>query len=175
MRALIVYYSRCGENLVDGAVRSLRVGNTERLAGILQRITGADCFRLEPMEDYPADYCRCIDLARQDLCRKRRPALKAYPEHLERYDRVYLGYPNYWGTMPVAVFSFLEHCDLSGKRILPFCTHEGGGMGRSEQDLRAACPDADIAEGLAIRGSELNYELSAIEEWANEAESICER
>lgn len=170
MKPLIAYYSRRGENLVDGAVRNLRTGNTELLAAMLQRLTGADIFRIEPVEDYPQSYYRCIDQARQDLLSKRRPPLKRYPEHFEAYEVIYLGYPNYWGTMPAPVFTFLEQLDFSGKRIKPFCTHEGGGMGRSERDLRRACPTAQVADGLPVRGSELKRELSAIEDWVWETE-----
>ena len=112
MKAIIVYYSRSGENLVNGTLKNLKIGNTEMAALILQKITGADLFRIVPKQDYPEEYCHCIDLARQDLLRKKRPDLKAVPEHLETYSRIYLGYPNYWGTMPAPVFSFLEQSNL---------------------------------------------------------------
>lgn len=168
MKPLIAYYSRRGNNLVNGKVQALRVGNTELLAAILQRLTGADLFRIEPVEDYSENYYRCIDQARQDLLSKRRPPLKRYPERFEQYDVIYLGYPNYWGTMPMPVFTFLEQLDFTGKHIRPFCTHEGSGMGRSEQDLRRTCPNAQITDGFPIRGSELKYELFTIEDWVRE-------
>ena len=88
-----------------------------------------------------------------DQKRDARPELKEYPDSLDAYDTVYLGYPNYWGTMPMPVFTFLEHFDFSGKVIRPFCTHEGSGMGRSEADIRRICPDAVVKKGLAVRGS----------------------
>lgn len=168
MKPLIVYYSRRGQNLVNGTVKDLPVGNTELLAAILQKLTDADSFRIEPQEDYAADYYRCIDEARQDLQKHRCPALKELPKHLSEYDVIYLGYPNYWGTMPMPVASFLRQSDLTGKRIKPFCTHEGGGMGRSEQDIRALCPNAKVETGLAIRGSEIKRELSGIEAWVKQ-------
>lgn len=170
VRTLIAYYSRRGENLVDGTVQNLQAGNTELLAAILQKLTGADCFRIEPVEDYSENYYRCIDQARQDLQRKYRPMLRQYPDHFEDYDVIYLGYPNYWGTMPMPVYSFLEQLDFAGKLIKPFCTHEGGGMGRSEQDIRMICPKARITDGLPIRGSEMKYELFAIEDWVYDSE-----
>ena len=165
MKAIIVYYSRSGENLVNGTLKNLKIGNTEMAALILQKITGADLSRIVPKQDYPEEYCHCIDLARQDLLRKKRPDLKAVPEHLETYSRIYLGYPNYWGTMPAPVFSFLEQSDLSGKEIWPFCTHEDGGFGHSLEDLKRVCPASVIADGLSIRGAEVQNETEAMEHW----------
>ena len=165
MKAIIVYYSRSGENLVNGTLKNLKIGNTEMAALILQKITGADLFRIVPKQDYPEEYCHCIDLARQDLLRKKRPDLKAVPEHLETYSRIYPGYPNYWGTMPAPVFSFLEQSDLSGKEIWPFCTHEDGGFGHSLEDLKRVCPASVIADGLSIRGAEVQNETEAMEHW----------
>ena len=165
MKAIIVYYSRSGENLVNGTLKNLKIGNTEMAALILQKITGADLFRIVPKQDYPEEYCHCIDLARQDLLRKKRPDLKAVPEHLETYSRIYLGYPNYWGTKPAPVFSFLEQSDLSGQEIWPFCTHEDGGFGHSLEDLKRVCPASVIADGLSIRGAEVQNETEAMEHW----------
>lgn len=130
-KVLIAYYSRRGGNYVDGKVKSLSIGNTERAAHILQRLTGGDLFQIEQLVPYPEDYYKCIDKARQDLIRGVRPELKKLPNHLDRYKTVYLGYPNYWGTMPVAVFSFLERLDFTGKRLKPFCTYSDSGMGWS--------------------------------------------
>ncbi|WP_125143397.1 flavodoxin [Clostridium transplantifaecale] len=171
MKSLIAYYSRRGENLVNGSVQRLTVGNTELIAAVLQKFTDADCFLIEPCEAYPEDYYQCIDQARQDLQRNVRPKLKKYPESISPYDVIYLGYPNYWGTMPMAVFSFLERFDFTGKTVKPFCTHDGGGMGHSERDLKCVCPTAHIAPGLSIHGAEFKYELSSIEDWVRETES----
>ena len=165
MKTIIVYYSRRGESLVNGTLKNLKIGNTEMAAVILQKITGADLFRLVPKQDYPDEYCHCIDLARQDLLRNERPDLKAFPEKLETYSRIYLGYPNYWGTMPAPVFSFLEQSDLSGKEIWPFCTYEDGGFGHSLEDLKRVCPASVIADGLSMRGAEVQNEIEAMEHW----------
>lgn len=168
MKPLIVYYSRRGQNLVNGTVKNLLVGNTELLAAILQKLTDADSFRIEPQEDYAADYYRCIDEARQDLQKHRCPALKELPKHLSEYDVIYLGYPNYWGTMPMPVASFLRQSDLAGKRIKPFCTHEGGGMGKSEQDIKKLCPNSIVKKGLAIRGANVKDAKAQISAWIDE-------
>lgn len=166
MSALIAYYSRRGQNLVNGKVETLRVGNTELAAVVLQKFTGADLYQIQACQEYPEDYCQCIDLARQDLLRKNRPKLRREPGNLEQYHIIYLGYPNYWGTMPAVVFTFQESYDFGGKVICPFCTYEDGGMGHSVEDLRRACPTARIAQGLPLRGAKIRNELSAIEEWA---------
>lgn len=165
MRSLIAYYSRRGQNIVNGTVKDLPTGNTELLASILQKLTDADSFRIEPQEDYSTNYYRCIDEARQDLQRSHCPPLKCFPDSIAPYDVIYLGYPNYWGTMPMPVVTFLKHFDFSNKRIKPFCTHEGSGLGRSEQDIHTLCPGAQVESGLAIRGSEIKQELTGIEEW----------
>ena len=165
MKSLIVYYSRRGENLVNGEIQTLQIGNTEMAAMILQKITGAEIFRILPRKDYPEEYCLCIDLARQDLLRGKRPKLKVYPEQMDSYSRIYLGYPNYWGTMPAPVFSFLEHYDFTGKEICPFCTYEDTGFGHSLEDLKKVCKAAVIQEGFSVRGMEVANETEAIGRW----------
>lgn len=97
MSAIIVYYSRGGENYVSGAIRTLTVGNTQAVAQRLAALTGAALFRLEPRQPYSDQYDRCIQQAQEDQRRDARPALRTLPENLEPYDTVYLGYPNYWG------------------------------------------------------------------------------
>ena len=164
---LIAYYSRKGENLVNGSIHTLRTGNTEIAAITIQKLTGADLFQIVPVRDYPEEYCRCIDLARQDLLRNVRPELKQYPDGMESYSEIYLGYPNYWGTMPAPVWTFLEHFDFSGKTIHPLCTYEDSGFGHSLEDLRRICPTAKIDKGLAVRGVDVQDETETIEQWIN--------
>ncbi len=165
MAQLIVYYSRRGENYVSGSIQTLAVGNTEAVARRLQALTGADLFQLEPMQPYSDDYNECIQQAQDDQRRDARPALKACPETLDPYDTIYLGYPNYWGTMPMCVFTFLERFDFTGKTILPFCTHEGSGLGHSEADIRRLCHGAKVGKGLAIHGTAVFREERALEAW----------
>ena len=168
MGALIAYFSRRGENYVSGKLKELSVGNTEVAAGMLQQLTGADLFQLEPVHEYPKSYNACIDEAQADQLRDARPELKRYPESLDGYDTIYLGYPNYWGTMPMPVFTFLEHFDFSGKTILPFCTHEGSGLSQTEQDIRKAAPGATVTRGLAIHGSHVDEAAPALTRWVKE-------
>lgn len=164
-RSIIVYFSHRGENYCSGNIRKLEVGNTEVVAELIKAETGADSFRLETVEAYPENYKACTEAAMKELRAKARPALKAMPSGLSSYDTVYLGYPNWWGTMPMAIFTFLENSDLKGKTILPFCTHEGSGMGNSERDLRSACPDSVIGTGLAVHGTYASSAVNAVKGW----------
>ena len=135
MAALIAYFSRADQNYFGGRLKNISVGNTEQAARILEKITGADMFKIEPVQPYSKDYNIYLSQAQEDQLRNARPELTHYPESIDQYDVIYLGYPNYWGTMPMQVFTFLEHFDFNGKTICPFCTHEGSGMGRSEADI----------------------------------------
>lgn len=165
---LILYFSRSGDNYVNGGIKKLAVGNTKVAANILQKMTRADLFEIEPIKKYSTDYYVCIDEAKQDLQRGVRPELRSYPDSLDGYDVLYLGYPNYWGTMPVAVFAFLERYDFTGKTILPFCTHEGSGMGTSEIDLRQICSNANIETGLPIKGADVRKSFKLFKHWVSQ-------
>lgn len=132
MKKLIAYYSRAGENYFSGAHRAIAVGNTEQAARLLAELTGAELFHIEQKVPYSDNYDTCVAEARRDLCANARPELTALPESLDDYDEIYLGYPNYCGTMPMAVYTFLEHYDWQGKTIHPFCTNEGSGLSNVE-------------------------------------------
>ncbi len=166
MANLIAYYSRTGENYVNGGIRSLRKGNTERVAEFVQEAVGGDLFEIEAADAYPADYYECIDVAKRELQAKARPELARDLDSLDGYDTVFLGYPNWWGTAPMAVFTFLEGHDLSGKRIVPFCTNEGSGMGVSERDLKRVCKGATVERGLSIHGAEAADSRQTAAAWA---------
>lgn len=168
MSELIVYFSRTGENYVNGTIKKLSIGNTEIVARLIQGKTGADMFKLVPLVSYSEDYNECIEQAKDDQRRGARPELAAYPDSIEQYDTIYLGYPNYWGTMPMCVFTFLEHFDFSGKTIRPFCTHEGSGMGGSVGDIQRLCPNATLRAGLAVHGAKADKSGSDIDKWLKE-------
>lgn len=165
MAIFIAYFSRRDENYVGGELKILPIGNTEAAAGMLQQLTGGELFQIQPIQPYARDYNTCIEQARADQRRDARPELKEWPESLAGYDTIFLGYPNYWGTMPMAVFTFLERLDFTGKTICPFCTHEGSGMGRSEEDIRCLCPGADVRSGLPIRGAGVRNAQPLLEKW----------
>lgn len=162
---LIAYYSRAEENYVNGMIKTLEIGNTEIMTGIIKELTGADLFRIEQLESYSKDYHECIAQAQTDQHQNARPKLKEWIETIEDYDVIYLGYPNYWGTMPMAVFTFLEHYDFSSKTIKPFCTHEGSGLGNSVNDIKKLCPSAKVEKGFAVNGSCVNHSKKDIEKW----------
>ena len=148
---LIAFFSRKGLNYVRGGIVDLPVGNTEVMAEKLRGLTGGELFRIRT-PDYPLDYTACTEQAKQELQSKARPPVLDKVADMAAFRTVLLGYPNWWGTMPMAVQSFLEQYDFSGKRIAPFCTHEGSGLGRSEKDLALLCPGAELLPGLAIPG-----------------------
>ena len=162
---MIVYYSRTGENYWNGSIKNLEKGNTETVAEMVADMTGGDLFEVETVKTYPEDYYQCIDEAKAELQRGDRPEVKAYADDLEDYDTIYVGYLNWWGTMPMVMFTFLEHYDLSGKRIIPFCTNEGSGMGGSERDLKKICKGAKVEKGLSIHGAEAAQSRSKVEAW----------
>ena len=164
-KTLIAFFSRADENYFGGAMRYVKVGNTEIVANIMKDLTGADTFKIEMKDPYSPVYMTCIDEAKEDLRTGARPELVSMPESIDEYDTMVLAYPNYWGTMPMAVFTFLEHFDFSGKTILPLCTNEGSGMGSSERDIRRTCPGAEVKKGLAITGSAAADSKSSVERW----------
>jgi flavodoxin len=153
-KTLIAFYSRAGQNYVSGDIVDLEVGNTEVVARKIRHLLpDADLFKIDTVKDYPVDYMRTTEVAKEELRREIRPELTAEVENMSQYDTIILGYPNWWGTMPMAVFTFLEQYDFTGKAIIPFCTHEGSGMGHSVGDIKQACPGATVLEGTPIHGS----------------------
>lgn len=165
MAKLVAFYSRADENYFGGQYRYIEVGNTEKVANMISEITGADLFKIEQKDAYSADYQECIAEAKKDLQENKRPEVLNLPANLDAYDEIYLGYPNYWGTMPMAVYTFLENYDFSGKKIHPFCTHEGSGLSRTEKDIEKAAKGAKVEKGLAIHGSSVDNAKNAVEKW----------
>jgi flavodoxin len=164
-KRLITFYSRKGQNYVSGKIIDLKVGNTEVVAKMIQNIAGGDLFRIEPIADYPQDYLAATEVARDELRAKARPKLAGRVGNIGSYDVIFLGYPNWWGTMPMPVYTFLEGYDLSGKTILPFCTHEGSGLGHSEREIAKACPGATVLKGIAIHGTDVGSAGPAVARW----------
>jgi flavodoxin len=170
-RILIAYFSRKGNNYLDGRIVNLPVGNTEVAAKIIQSQVAGDLFHIEAAKAYPADYTRATEVAQEELSRNARPVLARQLDSLAGYDLVILGYPNWWGTMPMPVWTFLESHDFTGKTILPFCTHEGSGLGHSERDIQKLCPGAHVLRGLAIRGGSVGKAEKTLASWLKEAKA----
>lgn len=164
MSAIIVYFSREGNNYVNGSVIHLAKGNTEVVAQFIHELTGAETFKLDPVKPYALDYTECTQQAQAELRAHARPQVKAMPD-ISGHDVIYLGYPNWWGTMPMCVFTFLEANNWTGKKIYPFCTHEGSGLGHSEADIKKVCAGAEVGRGLAIHGAEASSSRAVVEKW----------
>ena len=164
-KTLIAFFSRADENYFGGAMRYVKVGNTEIVAGLMKELIDADSFKIEMKDPYSPVYMTCINEAKKDLREGKRPELKSMPESIDEYDTIVLGYPNYWGTMPMAVVTFLENFDFNGKTILPLCTNEGSGMGSSESDIKKYAKGADIKRGLSVTGSYAADSKEDVREW----------
>lgn len=164
-KSLAAYFSREGNNYVSGSIVNLAIGNTEVIAKMIQEKTGSDIFCIETVNSYPADYTETTNVAQKELRENARPKLAAHIENMESYDVIFLGYPNWWGTMPMAVFTFLEEYDFAGKTIIPFCTHEGSGLGHSEKDIAKLCPKAEVLNGKSFHGSRVKSAQKEVTEW----------
>lgn len=164
-KSLIAFFSRGGDNYVGGSIIDLPVGNTETVAKKISSLIDADIFRIETVTQYPSGYKETTDIALKEQKSNARPELKNHISDIRAYNTIFLGYPNWWGTMPMAVFTFLEENDFTGVRICPFCTHEGSGLGRSEKDIVALCPDSDVADGLEIKGSSADESDNKVKQW----------
>jgi flavodoxin len=172
MKSLIAYYSRKGNNYVGGGIVNLAIGNTEVAATMIRTLTGGDLFRIETARAYPEDYHETTEVAQQELRKNARPELSGHLDGVKDYEVIFLGYPNWWGTMPMAVFTFLEAYDFSGKTIIPFCTNEGSGMGQSERDIKRLCPKAKLLKGLSIRGESVRKAEGDIAAWLRSSGQI---
>ncbi|MBO7450080.1 MAG: flavodoxin [Clostridiales bacterium] len=168
MATLITYFSRADENFFDGEIRFIKVGNTEVVCNILNQIIDADMFKIEMKKPYSASYKICIEEAKKDHKENKRPELKTYLDSIEQYDTIILAYPNYWNTMPMAVFTFLDKYDFSGKTILPLCTNEGSGLGNSIKDITNCCPDSEVGIGLSLVGSRVASSKDKVSKWLGE-------
>ena len=167
-KTLIAFFSRADENYFGGAMRYVKVGNTEIVADIMKNLIPAETFKIEMKNPYSPVYMTCIEEAKRDLRAKARPELIALPESIDEYDTIVLAYPNYWGTMPMAVYTFLEAFNFTGKTILPLCTNEGSGMGGSEKEIRKTCPGANVKRGLPITGSSAADSETSLRRWLAE-------
>ena len=140
-------------------------GNTRVIADQIRGLAGGEAFEIVGVNPYPTDYDAVVEQARKELKASIRPLLKLKLENAASYDVIFLGYPNWWGTFPMPVATFLTENDLSGKTVIPFCTHEGSRLGKSVADLAKLCPRAKIMEGLAIRGGCVRNAQNDLVQW----------
>lgn len=149
-KTLVVFFSHTGENY---SVGNISEGNTHIIAKMIGEATNGTLFEIEPEKEYPhGSYDEVVEIAKQEKSRKARPAIKGDVK-VEDYDVIFIGYPNWWGDMPMPVYTFLEKHDWNGKTVVPFCTHEGSGLSSTERYIGEACKGATVAKGLAVRGA----------------------
>lgn len=140
-------------------------GNTEAVANIIHDEVGGDIIKLETVETYPEDYNDLVDYAQEEQRDNARPELSTTIENIEEYDTIFLGYPNWWGDMPMPIYTFLDNYDLSGKTIAPFITHGGSGLSGTPENIQEEEPDATVTEGLAINGDDAENSQSEVRDW----------
>jgi len=142
-------------------------GNTREIANRIHKMVGGNMFEIKRADDYPTNYNAVLDIAKKEIRSGNKPELEDKPDTMEEYDIVFIGYPNWWNTFPAPVSTFLSELNLRGKTIIPFCTHGGGGIGRSISDMAKMCPEAVILDELSINDSAVNSSSPAIEKWLN--------
>ena len=147
----------------DGQV----MGNMEYMADVIQQTVGGDLFRIETVQEYPLDHDPLVDQAAEEQDEEARPELAAQIENLDQYDTILLGYPNWWGDMPMPLYTFLEENDLSGKTIIPFTAHGGSGFSNTVSTIAELQPDAEVSDdGLSIPRNEVADAEDEISSWA---------
>ena len=152
-KTLILYFSQSG--------------NTQTVANFIHKAVGGDIVRLETVKTYSSNYNDLLDEAQEEQRNNARPELKTKIENIEEYDTIFLGYPNWWGDMPMPVYTFLEEYDLSGKTIAPFVTSGGSGFSNTISTIKENEPNANVVEGLSISGSSAGNSQDEVEEWTN--------
>ena len=148
-RALVVYFSRADENYVVGNVEK---GNTRILAEMIAEATGADTFEIKPAKPYPKEYTPATEVAKQEKNDNARPEIVGTMPDVSGYDVVFVGYPIWWGDLPMPCYTFFDKVKLEGKTIAPFCTHEGSGLSGTDSNI-ANATKAKVTEALVMKGS----------------------
>lgn len=180
-KILIAYFTRADNVKIDpdiDAVASASInikgssynGNVAILADYIKEATGGDTFSILTAEYYPTNYRDSTNVAKEEQSSDARPELSNHVENMEDYDIIFLGYPNWWGGLPMPVYTFLEEYDFSGKIIIPFASHEGSGLGNGPSEIAEICPDAQIMDGFAARGTEVSSSKADIETWITSLE-----
>ena len=169
---LVAYFSLAGEQYGVGVVEE---GNTSIIAHMIAEQAGADLFEIEPETPYPTTYQGLLDVSQQEMRDNARPEIAGTVENMADYDTIFIGYPNWWGDMPMIVYSFLESYDLSGKTIVPFCTHGGSGLSNTESTI-ADITGGTMKDGLAIPGTTAQNHRdtagSKVAQWLREGDFI---
>ncbi len=165
---LVIYYSRKGENYVNGSLKQIAKGNTEVVAEYIQEAVDADLFEVDTVKPYSDSYMTCIEEAKAELRENARPELKQELTDIAEYDNIVIAGPCWWGTYPMAIFTQLEKLDFTGKKVFALMTHEGSGQASSERDVKKYCKGATVGKGLAVHGGSVGTSKSVVEKWAKE-------
>lgn len=166
---LVIYYSRRGQNYVNGSIRNLTQGNAELIAGYIRDAVGADIFEVDTVKPYSTDYMTCTEEAKEELRAKARPELKEYLEDISGYDNIFVVGPNWWGIYPMAMYTQLEKLDFTGKKVHFVVTHEGSGTGGVPKTMRESCKGAEIGQSLAVQGGSAPNAEKTVADWAKKA------
>ena len=161
-KTLIVYFSKTGQNYPD---LNLKIGNTAVIANYIQQYTGGTLFEIVPAKPYPNNYIKCTEVAKEEKNSNARPEMKNELKDLDKYDIIFLGTPIWWSTFPMVYQTFFDKYNLNGKILIPFCTHEGSGMGTTVSDLKKRFPKAEVRQGIAIQGIRVSNAQSEINNW----------
>lgn len=144
----------------------LSPGNAELIANWIAEETGGDLFSIKTQNKYSSDYDECLNQARKERDNNERPALVGRVNNIDDYDVIFLGFPNWWYTCPMAVFTFVESYDLSGKTIIPFCTHGTGGLSRTIRDLKNILPEnCEVLEAIGVYRPEVKNSKNKVLDW----------
>ena len=146
---LVAYFSLAGEQYGVGVIEE---GNTSIIAHMIAEQTGADLFEIEAVTPYPTSHSELLEVSQQEMENNARPEIAGTVDNMDDYDTIFIGYPNWWGDMPMIVYNFLESYDLSGKTIVPFCTHGGSGLSNTESTI-ADITGGTMKDGFAIPGT----------------------
>ena len=159
-KILVAYFSRVGN---EYGVGNIKKGNTAIVAEIIAQKTGADLFEIKTVKSYPNDYDECTKVASREKAEKARPELAATVKNFAEYDTIFIGGPIWYGDYPMAIYTFLESYDFSGKTIIPFVTHGGSGLSGVDQRITLTCPNAKQLQGFEIRGVTAQKDFSQTE------------
>lgn len=144
----------------------LAPGNAAKIADWIQQEVGGDLFSIVVEDPYSSDYDECLDRAADEKADNARPALVNHVSNMEEYDIVFIGFPNWWYTLPMPVLSFVDEYDFSGKTIIPFCTHGTGGLSSTIRDLTAALPDdVTILDAIGVYRPDVDSSRPAVRKW----------
>lgn len=143
-------------------------GNTENVAKSIQSQTDSDIFEIVPATPYSDDYDTVVDLAQEEQRNNARPAISGSIENIEQYDVVYVGFPNWWGDMPMILYTFFDTYDLSDKTVALFCTSGGSGLSNTVNEVKELEPNATVTEGLHIGSGSSSNPDNAVSKWLND-------